>query len=108
MRYASNAERAGQYSRTWREVMILLAILLPPLAVFVCGKPIQGIINLGLYFLAWIGLLFFIIPGVILYFLAAGHAVHILNNRSADKRAEKIANALLKEDSRKRDMAQAR
>jgi uncharacterized membrane protein YqaE (UPF0057 family) len=58
----------------------LLAILLPPLAVFLCGKPIQGIINIFLTLAFWI-------PGVI-------HALFVVNSHLADKRTDKIVDAI--------------
>jgi uncharacterized membrane protein YqaE (UPF0057 family) len=44
----------------------LIAILLPPLAVFLCGKPIQAIINIFLTLAFWI-------PGVV-------HALFVVNS----------------------------
>ena len=58
----------------------LLAILLPPVAVFLCGKPIQGIISIFLTLLFWI-------PGVI-------HALFVVHSHLADKRTEKIVEAI--------------
>jgi uncharacterized membrane protein YqaE (UPF0057 family) len=55
--------------------MYLLAILLPPIAVLICGKPVQALINLVLC-------LFLYIPGMI-------HAVMVVNEYKADKRAER-------------------
>ena len=57
--------------------MYLLAILLPPIAVLIAGKPIQAILN---FFLT----LFFWIPGAI-------HAVMVVNERKADQRAARYA-----------------
>ena len=57
-----------------------LAIILPPLAVLLCGKPIQFILNILLTLLGWI-------PGVI-------HAILVVNSHLADKRVEKIAKAV--------------
>lgn len=57
-----------------------LAIILPPLAVLLCGKPIQFLLNILLTLLGWI-------PGVI-------HALLVVNNHLADKRNEKIINAM--------------
>ena len=54
--------------------MYLLAILLPPIAVLICGKPVQALINLVLC-------LFLYIPGMI-------HTVMVVNEYRADKRAE--------------------
>ena len=58
----------------------LLAILLPPVAVFLCGKPIQGIISIFLTLLFWI-------PGVV-------PALFVVHGHLADKRTEKIVEAI--------------
>lgn len=52
--------------------MIIVAILLPPLAVLLCGKPGQAFLNCFLTLFGWI-------PGII-------HAVIVVNNRNADRR----------------------
>lgn len=57
-----------------------LAIILPPLAVLLCGKPIQFILNIFLTLLGWI-------PGVI-------HAILVVNGHLQDKRTDKIVNAM--------------
>ena len=57
-----------------------LAIILPPIAVLVCGKPIQAILNLILTLIFWI-------PGMI-------HALFIAHSYYADKRADRIVNSL--------------
>jgi len=58
----------------------LLAIILPPLAVLLCGKPIQFLLNILLT-------LFFWIPGSI-------HAVLIVQEHNANKRHEKLMRAV--------------
>ena len=58
----------------------LLAILLPPVAVFLCGKPIQGIISIILTLCFWI-------PGVI-------HALFVVHSHLADKRTDRIVKAI--------------
>jgi uncharacterized membrane protein YqaE (UPF0057 family) len=60
----------------------LLAILLPPIAVFLCGKPIQGIINIILCLFLWV-------PGTI-------HALFVVHAHLADKRTDKIVEAIKK------------
>ena len=62
----------------------LLAILLPPLAVFLCGKPIQAIISIFLTLLFWI-------PGVI-------HALFVVHSHLADKRTDRIVKAINEAD----------
>ena len=61
--------------------MYLLAILLPPVAVLMCGKPLQAFINLILCLLLYI-------PGMV-------HAIMVVNEYKADRRAEKIGRELL-------------
>ncbi len=58
----------------------LLAILLPPVAVLFCGKPVQFLLNLILTLMFWI-------PGMI-------HAILVVNGFYADRRTERIIRAL--------------
>jgi uncharacterized membrane protein YqaE (UPF0057 family) len=60
--------------------MYLLAILLPPVAVLICGKPLQAFINLILCLLLYI-------PGMV-------HAIMVVNEYKADRRAEKMGKGL--------------
>ena len=55
----------------------LLAILLPPVAVLLCGKPILAALNLALTLLFWI-------PGII-------HALFVVSAHQADVRADRQA-----------------
>ena len=57
-----------------------LAILLPPIAVLLCGKPGQMILNIILTLLGWI-------PGVI-------HALFVVHNHLADKRNQELVDAI--------------
>lgn len=58
----------------------LLAILLPPVAVFICGKPVQGIINIFLT-------LAFYVPG-------AAHALFVVHNHLEEKRNKELIKAI--------------
>ncbi|WP_160045522.1 MULTISPECIES: YqaE/Pmp3 family membrane protein [Paenibacillus] len=58
----------------------LLAIILPPVAVLLCGKPIQALLN-------FILCIFFWIPGVI-------HAFAVVSSHKADKRNDKLIRAI--------------
>ena len=62
----------------------LIAILLPPLAVLLCGKPFQALLNIFLTLLFWI-------PGMI-------HALLVVNNHLEDKRANRIIKAMKERD----------
>ena len=57
-------------------MLYLVAVLLPPLAVLLAGKPFQAILNLVLTLL-------FYVPGLI-------HALFVVNNHYADKRQERF------------------
>ena len=58
----------------------LIAILLPPLAVLLCGKPLQALLNLVLCLCLWI-------PGVV-------HALFVVNSHLDDKRADRVVRAI--------------
>jgi uncharacterized membrane protein YqaE (UPF0057 family) len=58
----------------------LLAIILPPIAVLLCGTPVQAILNLLLTILFWI-------PGVV-------HALFVVHSYLADKRTDRLIEAV--------------
>lgn len=61
-------------------MLYLLAILLPPVAVLLCGKPIQALLNLLLTLLLWV-------PGVI-------HALFVVNEHKANQRNKQLIKAM--------------
>jgi uncharacterized membrane protein YqaE (UPF0057 family) len=61
-------------------MLYFLAIILPPVAVLMVGKPIQALLNLVLTLLGWI-------PGVV-------HAFLVINSHKADRRNEKVIKAM--------------
>jgi uncharacterized membrane protein YqaE (UPF0057 family) len=63
-------------------MLYFLAIILPPLAVLLCGKPIQFLLNIVLTLLFWI-------PGMI-------HAILVVHSHLADKRTKQIVKAIEK------------
>ena len=63
-------------------MLYLLAILIPPLAVLLCGKPLQALFNLVLTLLLWI-------PGML-------HALFVVHGHYADKRNERAIKAMEK------------
>ncbi|MEZ5528071.1 MAG: YqaE/Pmp3 family membrane protein [Gammaproteobacteria bacterium] len=58
----------------------IIAIFLPPVAVFLCGKPLQALLNILLTLLFWV-------PGVI-------HALLVVHGHLADKRTDRIVKAI--------------
>lgn len=67
-------------------MMYLLAILLPPVAVLFCGKPVQALLNLILTLIFWF-------PGAV-------HAVLVVRDHKADKRMEKQTREIIKAQKR--------
>lgn len=61
-------------------MLYIVAILCPPLAVLLCGKPIQAILNVVLSFL--------------LYFPGMLHALVVVADHNADKRTARLERAL--------------
>lgn len=61
-------------------MLYLLAILLPPVAVLLCGKPVQALLNLLLTLCFWL-------PGV-------AHALFVVNSHLADKRTDRLIEAM--------------
>jgi uncharacterized membrane protein YqaE (UPF0057 family) len=61
-------------------VLYLIAILLPPLAVLLCGKPIQALLNVLLTLLFWI-------PGML-------HALFVVSSHKADQRNAALIRAV--------------
>jgi uncharacterized membrane protein YqaE (UPF0057 family) len=61
-------------------MLYLLAILLPPVAVLMVGKPGQALLNL-------VFCLFFWIPGII-------HALLVVNAAMADRRNQAVIDAI--------------
>jgi uncharacterized membrane protein YqaE (UPF0057 family) len=59
-----------------------LAIILPPLAVLLCGKPVQFLLNLLLTLMFWV-------PGIV-------HAILVVHGHLEDKRTERIIRAMKK------------
>jgi len=58
----------------------LLAIILPPLAVLLCGKPVQAVLNFCLCLL-------FLVPGIV-------HAICVVASHKADVRQRELIKAM--------------
>ena len=71
-------------------IRYILAIFLPPVAVFLCGKPIQGIINI---FLLVGGFMILTVPGAL---VAVVHALFVVHSHHSDKQTKKIIKAINK------------
>lgn len=67
-------------------MMYLLAIILPPVAVLLSGKPVQAVLNLLLTLLFWV-------PGAI-------HAILVVKDKKDDKRMKKQAELIAQAQSK--------
>ena len=67
-------------------MLYLVAILLPPVAVLLAGKPFQALFNLLLTILLYV-------PGLI-------HALLVVHNHYADKRAARVVKEVRKSNRR--------
>ncbi len=63
-------------------MLYILAILLPPLAVLLCGKPWQALLNIAL--------------SLMIYFPGMLHALFVVHNHYSDKRQERLIRELRK------------
>jgi uncharacterized membrane protein YqaE (UPF0057 family) len=61
-------------------MLYLIAVVFPPVAVLLCGKPFQALLSIPLTLLGWA-------PGVI-------HALFVVNNHYADKRNKQLIRAV--------------
>ncbi len=58
----------------------LIAIVLPPLAVLLCGKPIQFLLNIALTVCLWV-------PGML-------HAILVVHDHKQNRRTKRILEAI--------------
>ena len=69
-------------------MLYLLAVVIPPLAVLLCGKPFQALFSLiaQLTVIGWL-------PATL-------HALFVVNNHYADKRADRLIEAATRSEVR--------
>jgi uncharacterized membrane protein YqaE (UPF0057 family) len=73
-------------------MLYLVALILPPLAVLLCGKPFQALINLAIGVLGFVllvaGVGFFVLP------ISLIHALFVVHNYYADQRNQRVIRAM--------------
>ncbi len=79
-------------------MLYLLSFFIPPLALLLAGMPFQAIISFVIWIGSFAGLLFFVWPGVFLWGIAVVHAILMIQNRRAEKRTERIVEAIRGDD----------
>lgn len=77
-------------------MLYLVAVFFPFVSLFAVGKPIQAIVSLGLYVVSAVLVLTVIASwlGFILFLLLVPHAFFVVHGARADRRAEKIVEAI--------------
>jgi hypothetical protein len=75
-------------------MLYLIAFFVPPLALLLTGKPFQAIFSFVLWVCAWVGVIFFVVPGVILWLMTVAHAFKVISDAKADRRTREIVNAV--------------
>lgn len=70
-------------------MLYLVALILPPLALLLCGKPVQAVISAIVWVLSWI---FAIIGGLgfIMWVILAVHAIMVVRDRNTKKMLESM------------------
>ena len=80
-------------------MLYLIALFISPLALLLAVKPFQAVINFVIYVFAFIGLFVFIFPGIILWAIGVIHAFAVISSKNADQRAQKIVDAIRREQN---------
>ena len=80
-------------------MLYLLAFFVPPLALLLAGMPFQAIISFVIWFGSFLGLVFFVVPGVFLWAIAVLHAILMIQNKRADDRTRRIVEAIRGDDA---------
>ena len=79
-------------------MLVILAFFVSPLALLLAGMPFQALINFVIYVGSFVGVLLFVWPGVLLWGIGVVHAILMIQNRRADRRAQRIVEAIEKSD----------
>lgn len=67
-------------------MLYLVALIIPPLALLLCGKPIQAILSAIVWILAWIFAIFG--AGFIMWVILAVWAIMVVRDRNTQKLIE--------------------
>ena len=70
-------------------MLYLFAILVPPLALLLCGKPFQAFLSGCFWALAWFLAIFG--AGTLIWLVLAAHAIFVVRDRNTRRMMEDIA-----------------
>ncbi len=86
--------------RSKGEPMILLAILLPPIALLAMKRYVEFAVVLILWLAAFPAMLFFLLPGIALWSLCSMTAMFYVNERSTARHFDRIGDAITRASER--------
>ncbi|MBB2200636.1 hypothetical protein [Gluconacetobacter tumulisoli] len=75
-------------------MLYFISLFCSPLALLLAGRPFQAVLNGLVWFASLFGLVFMLLPGLLLWGIGVAHAFAVINARAADRRAERLARAL--------------
>ena len=77
-------------------MLYLVALILPPLTLFLSGKPFQGVLNLILWLGAVVLTILIVTASVafVLWVICAVHAIFVVHSAKADARQKALLDAL--------------
>jgi len=73
-------------------MLYLVALIVPPLAVLLCGKPFQAVVNLGIAIVSFV--LLVVGVGLLGIPVCVIHALFVVHNFYADQRNERLMKTL--------------
>jgi hypothetical protein len=82
--------------------MYLLAILVPPLAILLSGRPFQAVFNAILWIAGLVLLILPFVPGLMTWALAAAWAVVVVRARKQEARDRRLVDDALARDRARR------
>ena len=82
--------------------MYFLAIILPPLAILLSGRPFQAIFNALLWALGLVLMVLPFVPGLLTWALAAAWAFVVVRNRKQVERDRHLVSDALERDRSRR------
>ncbi len=82
--------------------MYFLAILLPPLAILLSGRPFQAIFNAVLWLAGLVLMILPFVPGLLPWAIAAAWAVMVVNGEKQAQRDRRLVETALERDRSQR------
>jgi hypothetical protein len=80
----------------------LLALLVPPLAILLSGRPFQAVFNGLLWLLGLVLLILPFVPGVMTWGIAVIWALTVVHNRRAEARDRRLVELAVAQDRARR------